>query len=1254
MSKINQIQNSLRELSQGAFQKLADAYLHQKGYDKINSLGSVIGADKTRKGTPDTYVSRPNGKYVFVEHTTQQTGLYDKLNADLDKCFDEAITGVPIEKIEEVVFCHTSVLSVDEENTLAEKCRFYDVNLNIFGLSSISLDLYHKYPGLAKDILDIEIDTGQIVSHHDFVTLYNKNKLATRLDTNFHFREEEIKQILIGLDEADLIFIAGRAGVGKTRLALECCKKFCEKHAEYKFSCIFNKGIDLFEDLKVHYSAPGNYLILVDDANRISRFDYIIQLLQERQEGIHLKVLVTVRDYALNKVRQAAKSYNAGVEVELIPLDEKQIKQLVVDEYGINNHLYLDRIWDISQGNPRLAIMAAQIVKRKGTWQSIVDVSALYDEYFISIRKDLEEIGNENLLKVAGVVAFFRVVDRTNEQLMSAIQEAFKIAPSDFWTGVKKLHDMEVLDVYEDEVARTADQVLATYLFYLSVFKERLLDFGVFLKSFFPAQRSRFVEAINPVLSAFNSPKLTDIMRPKIDEAWADMEKGCDSHGLRNLIEVFWFLKQTDTLIYLKKQIEGIEVEALDISSLDFKATSDVQSLSLLNIIELFRWSEKSNFEIALNLLLDLLEKKPSELPKVLHLINNQFSFEPESYAIHYSVQKSLVDVVWTRSREAANEFIARVLIATTDSYLSTHYHSARYKGGHKISWIKFHLPPTEDVFELRKSMLSRLFKLYNKQSLRHEILNVILNYSRSGFKVSGKEIIATDATEILPFIESELNPVNYDHCVVANEYLDFLEEREVEFDKSIRDRFRSKIYILSELILLDFAEKRTLHLDFEQYREFKLNQIKEYFKSYRLNDYESFFQQCLEIQKGLDQNHVSYQFQIGVVDVLIALSERNPNLYVDVIEHYLNIGEPLCLLPYQILQRLITLSDCKSAFDVINQPIYSTKRRWLLCYYEVIPVDKIQSEHLNHLYLLYREASPVELPQNLDYLLKFRDLDKQVILRITSIVLEKAEKDNKYLHAISMLFNFTAKINKALIEIFSDNLELLKRAYFSVLDVDQHMDFDGRTFQRIINHDAGFATEYINQMYNKKKWIGRHDDTRDYSFLWIRNDFDEIMKGIIDQIYAQEVSGHILPFSYVEAFFRIKEPNKDIEKLIEKQDRLLTELIEQRCEDVDFMAFIFLEITVFPVERRRKFLRLFLEKNKNFESFKKLPLETSLLQWSGSPIPMHEGRVNYLESILPLLDTVDYLQHKQFIERKIQGIRQDIENEKKAEFIED
>lgn len=45
---------------------------------------------------------------------------------------------------------------------------------------------------------------------------------------------------------------------------------------------------------------------------------------------------------------------------------------------------------------------------------------------------------------------------------------------------------------------------------------------------------------------------------------------------------------------------------------------------------------------------------------------------------------------------------------------------------------------------------------------------------------------------------------------------------------------------------------------------------------------------------------------------------------------------------------------------------------------------------------------------------------------------------------------------------------------------------------------------------------------------------------------------------------------------------------------------------------------------------------------------------MEYFESLLPLLNTVSFLQHKQYVERRIQGLRSAIEQEKKRDFIEE
>ncbi|MFP3386468.1 hypothetical protein, partial [Tritonibacter sp. SIMBA_163] len=79
--------------------------------------------------------------------------------------------------------------------------------------------------------------------------------------------------------------------------------------------------------------------------------------------------------------------------IEVEPFTDDQIKDLVRAEYSIGHYLALDRIAELSRGNPRLAVMAAKLTKEEGTLQSIANIESLYDQYFSSIKDGWQEIG---------------------------------------------------------------------------------------------------------------------------------------------------------------------------------------------------------------------------------------------------------------------------------------------------------------------------------------------------------------------------------------------------------------------------------------------------------------------------------------------------------------------------------------------------------------------------------------------------------------------------------------------------------------------------------------------------------------------------------------------------------------------------------------------------------------------------------------------------------------------------------------------
>ena len=58
----------------------------------------------------------------------------------------------------------------------------------------------------------------------------------------------------------------------------------------------------------------------------------IIQLLCEQRKDQHIKVVATVRDYALDQVREASKRCGVYTEIELPIMKDDEIKQFVESE----------------------------------------------------------------------------------------------------------------------------------------------------------------------------------------------------------------------------------------------------------------------------------------------------------------------------------------------------------------------------------------------------------------------------------------------------------------------------------------------------------------------------------------------------------------------------------------------------------------------------------------------------------------------------------------------------------------------------------------------------------------------------------------------------------------------------------------------------------------------------------------------------------------------------------------------------------
>lgn len=66
--------------------------------------------------------------------------------------------------------------------------------------------------------------------------------------------------------------------------------------------CIRSNGNLLYEDIKYYIDSPGEYLIYLDDANMVSSLENVVSTLFSLGSEYKIKILISVRDYAKDRV----------------------------------------------------------------------------------------------------------------------------------------------------------------------------------------------------------------------------------------------------------------------------------------------------------------------------------------------------------------------------------------------------------------------------------------------------------------------------------------------------------------------------------------------------------------------------------------------------------------------------------------------------------------------------------------------------------------------------------------------------------------------------------------------------------------------------------------------------------------------------------------------------------------------------------------------------------------------------------------
>lgn len=1193
--RLQLIEQKLHAIDSAGFQNLCDTYLllREEEFISFNRTGSQSGKQKTVKGTPDTFFRLANRTLGFVEHTTQADQLSKKIQEDIDKCLDESKTGVSASEVHKITVCFNSRLDTGEEAEIIKYAQSKSISVELVGIDQIAIEICSKYLILARDFLGMPLDSGQVLPIHKFVEEYNNKggKLATPIDNIFLHRVTELGEVEERLKKNNLLIFAGAPGVGKTKLGIESTERFCKANPSYQAYAIAKKDVDIHADLKILLQSDKDYIILVDDANRqLPNLLQILGLLAETRKG-NLKLILTVRSYALEDITGICHEY-AYESIEVEKFSDEEIKALISsDSFKIRNPRYQQKIIEISDGNARLAVMAAKVAQdqqEKFLWG---DVSDLYDLYFERFIKDVDLTKDQTLLKTLGLVSFFFSIDRNNREFVTNLLKYFDIDYYKFNEAVDELHKRELVEV-QYNIVRVADQILATYIFYKVFVKEQILAYRTLLDQYFPKWKTRFRDTIIPANNSFGYEsvlgKIDTVLNDYLTSIYSDTDK------VMEFFSLFWFYKPTETQAYFHKQIKALPEPENPLYTTGYETNQfSFGRDKTLDFLSNFFQHNTEHLVSALELSFEYCRKKPEALPDLIEHIRSKFRFDQDDESTRFERQYKLFDLLRKKALKKEPHYVS-AFFALSKTFLSRYYQVTKGGRNHSIVFYDYPLQPVPVIKEFRRlqwKFLRELFDQYPDEIL--DVLDSFKPHHRDDRRKENK-LLAFDLTFVVPFIEQKLNPATFAHIHFVHALVLWL-DREKLTDRSYQ-RLRSTFYNAEyeDFLKLDWNRLRDKEIyDFDDHQEYVVVKTAELRNSFMFSSPDDFkrLHKAIANLVSIKENVHSHSESLDIIieENFIKNNQLGFDLFESIIANYpANFG-PL----HKSVKAIVSAeASAKKLLKVLKAWEHPQRTAWLLMYFDMIPAAMVNPEMAQEL-LGMIDSIDTDMFIWFETFEKFEAVDNKIFEKILVKVVDKIEKG-------TCLVRFSHDFFEKYAGKFVSKFDLLGKAYLQQEEIQHHGDIMRRGLKQLVSMDPKFLLAYVDKMYVQKD-EHRRETHNQLNFTWDLNVPDGMIEEAVNMLVGANLYLGILEHPVGIFFLKLTETQEP------KAKKFILQYITKYATDSEKMNAIFDAIRHYMKSFHEEAFHHFLSQNQDVNFFKEI-------WWRGNGGGVHSGDVNFGE----------------------------------------